>query len=51
MNILYHFSHYNLGIVTKHFVNHAVNTLTKWHHILKHISGTELPLVTHIKHE
>ena len=50
MNILYHLAHYNLSIITKHLVHHAVNTFTKRHHILKHICSTELPLVKHYTH-
>ena len=46
MNILHQFPHDHLCIITKHFVDHAVNLLTQWHHILKHISRMKLALST-----
>ena len=46
MNILHQFPHDHLCIITKHFVHHAVNLLTQWHHILKHISRMKLALST-----
>lgn len=49
MNILHQFPHDHLCIITKHFVDHAVNLLTQWHHILKHISRMKLALSTEWK--
>ena len=49
MNILHQFPHDHFCIITKHFVDHAVNLLTQWHHILKHISGMKLALSTEWK--